>query len=107
MIYLDYAASSEPFSQVIEEMAAVSRDHFGNPGALHGAGAAARQILQKSRFILAQLTDVRPEEIFFTSGGTEGHPLRLRPKPRQAHPLLRRGAQLRSGIRGPNGPDRL
>jgi len=73
MIYLDYAASSPPFFQVIEEMGSVAQSHFGNPGALHTAGASARQILQKSRRILAQSTNVRPEEIFFTSGGTESN----------------------------------
>lgn len=71
MIYLDYAASSPPFPQAIDEMRTVSLDQFGNPGALHKLGADARGILQKSRLLLAQLTNVRPEEIFFTSGGTE------------------------------------
>lgn len=71
MIYLDYAASSPPFPQAIDEMRTVSLEQFGNPGALHKLGADARGILQKSRLLLAQLTSVRPEEIFFTSGGTE------------------------------------
>lgn len=71
MIYLDYAASSPPFSQVIDEMGAAALTQFGNPGAIHKLGADARGILQKSRFLLAGLTNVRPEEIFFTSGGTE------------------------------------
>ena len=73
MIYLDYAASSPPFPQVVEECKNIAGLHFGNPGALHAAGASARQILQKSRSILAQSTNVRPEEIFFTSGGTESN----------------------------------
>ena len=73
MIYLDYAASSPPFSQVIDEIGSVAMKHFGNPGALHQTGSAARGILQKSRFILARLTNVRPEEIYFTSGGTEAN----------------------------------
>lgn len=73
MIYLDYAASSPPFPQVIDEMGAVAAAHFGNPGALHKYGADARGILQKSRLLLAQSTNVRPEEIFFTSGGTEAN----------------------------------
>lgn len=73
MIYLDYAASSPPFSEVIEKMGQVAQTHFSNPGGLHTAGASARQILQKSRAILAQSTNVRPEEIFFTSGGTESN----------------------------------
>ncbi len=73
MIYLDYAASSPPFPQVIDEVGSVAAAHFSNPGALYQAGSDARGILQKSRFILAQLTNVRPEEICFTSGGTESN----------------------------------
>lgn len=46
---------------------------YANPGALHQAGAAARKILQRSRILLAQAAKVRPEEVFFTSGGTEAN----------------------------------
>ena len=46
---------------------------YANPGALHQAGASARKILQRSRALLAQAAKVRPEEIFFTSGGTEAN----------------------------------
>lgn len=73
MIYLDYAASSPPFSAVTGEMSLVSREAYGNPGAIHGAGARARGILQESRRKLARLLQVRPEEVFFTSGGTEAN----------------------------------
>lgn len=73
MIYLDYSASSPPFPEVAEEFCRVSLEAFGNPGALHQAGAAARSILQDSRKALARLLQVRPEEVFFTSGGTEAN----------------------------------
>ena len=73
MIYLDYAASSPPFLQAMEKVSHTALSCFGNPGSIHQAGANARKILQESRFILAQSTNVRPEEIFFTSGGTEAN----------------------------------
>lgn len=73
MIYLDYASSSPPFSQVVENVSRVALDHFGNPGALHLAGADARRLLQESRKKIAKILNVRPEEIFFTSGGTEAN----------------------------------
>ena len=73
MIYLDYAASSPPLPQAIEEMRTVALTQFGNPGAIHHQGAEARGVLHKSRFLLAKVTNVRPEEIFFTSGGTESN----------------------------------
>lgn len=73
MIYLDYAASSPPFSEVLSHVSATAAEAYGNPGSLHSAGAKARQRLQESRFILAGLLKVRPEEIFFTSGATEAN----------------------------------
>jgi len=73
MIYLDYAASSRPFPEGIALTGKLAGDIFGNPGALHQAGNQARKILRESRHSLAQLTNVRPEEIFFTSGGTEAN----------------------------------
>ena len=73
MIYLDHAASFPPFSEVLDRVSEVAAEAFGNPGAIHRAGANARKILQESRFALARLTNVRPEEIFFTSGGTEAN----------------------------------
>jgi len=73
MIYLDYAASSPPFPEVIDRISSVSTDAYGNPGALHSSGAQARKLLQESRFVLARTINVLPEEIFFTSGGTESN----------------------------------
>lgn len=73
MIYLDYAASSPLFPDVLDSVIRNSRNCFGNPGALHRAGADARQILQNSRRTLAQILSVRPEEIIFTSGATEAN----------------------------------
>lgn len=73
MIYLDYAASSPPFSQVIEKTASVALENFGNPGALHLAGAGARAVLQECRKTIARRLQVRPEEVYFTSGGTEAN----------------------------------
>lgn len=73
MIYLDYAASSPPFPQVLDTVSTVAREHFGNPGGLHTASAGARTVLQESRKALAALLHVRPEEVFFTSGGTESN----------------------------------
>lgn len=73
MIYLDYAASCVPFPEAVAEAGRVAGEVFGNPGALHRAGCDARRVLQESRLLLARLTNVRPEEIFFTSGGTESN----------------------------------
>lgn len=73
MIYLDYAASAPPFPEAAEEMRRCMLEAFGNPGALHSAAVGGRAALQNARKTLAALLKVRPEEIFFTSGGTEAN----------------------------------
>lgn len=73
MIYLDYAASSPPFPQVLASVSDTFANLFGNPGSLHPAGTQARALLQESRIKIAQLLQVRPEEVFFTSGATEAN----------------------------------
>ena len=73
MIYLDYAASAPPYPEVMDLMRRTALDCFGNPGAIHRAGAAARKVLQDSRRNVAKAAKVRPEEVFFTSGGTEAN----------------------------------
>lgn len=71
MVYLDYAASFPPYSQAMEEMHRLSMDFYGNPGGIHSRAAQLRAVLQQSRRTLAELLKVQPQEIFFTSGGTE------------------------------------
>ena len=73
MIYFDYAASAVPFPEAAREQHRVMLDCFGNPGALHGAAAGPRGLLQEARKSVAALLKVRPEEVFFTSGGTEAN----------------------------------
>lgn len=73
MIYLDYAASAPPFPQAVEKVRQVMLEAYGNPGAIHMAGAEGRGYLQESRRTLAKQLRVREQEIFFTSGGTEAN----------------------------------
>lgn len=73
MIYLDYAASAPPYPEAAETVQTTMLEQFGNPGGIHGPGGAARGILQRARKTLSGLLNVRPEEVFFTSGGTEAN----------------------------------
>ena len=73
MIYLDYAASAPPYPQAVQKQLEVSLEAFGNPGAIHTPGNNARRYLQESRRTIARLLNVREQEIFFTSGGTEAN----------------------------------
>ena len=71
MIYLDNAASTRPDAEVLAAMSQAARELFGNPAAAHGAGAAAARALEAARAEVARALDAEPEEVVFTSGGTE------------------------------------
>jgi len=70
-IYLDNAATTPLDQQVFETMTPYLLDHFGNPSSQHGPGREAGLALQASRTSIARLLNASPEEIIFTSGGTE------------------------------------
>lgn len=72
MIYLDNAATTRPYPEVLATYAEVASKMWGNPSSLHGLGSQANRVLQASRQQIADLLGVAPQEIFFTSGGTEG-----------------------------------
>jgi len=72
MIYFDNSATTAAAPEVLQSYQAVSQDFFGNPSSLHALGDKADNLLQQSRQQIAQLIQAEPDEIYFTSGGTEG-----------------------------------
>ncbi len=70
-IYLDNNATTRPFDEVIEAMAAVHRNGYGNPSSVHRFGQQARHAVERARRQVAALIGARPDQIIFTSGGTE------------------------------------
>lgn len=72
MIYFDNSATTKIFPEALETYFKVSEEVFGNPSSLHQEGVYADQLLQQARQQVARLLEVSPQEIFFTSGGTEG-----------------------------------
>jgi cysteine desulfurase len=70
-IYLDNNATTRPLPEVVEAMDRAWRDAFANPGSRHAAGRAARRVLETSRETIARVLDAEPDEVVFTSGGTE------------------------------------
>ncbi|MGT2950789.1 aminotransferase V [Streptococcus cuniculi] len=72
MIYLDNAATTRPYPEALATYTEVATKIWGNPSSLHNLGSQATRILQASRKQIADLLGVAPQEIFFTSGGTEG-----------------------------------
>jgi cysteine desulfurase len=71
MIYLDYNATTPLCDLAREAMLPYFDRHFGNPSSVHAAGREARAAIDNSRDKLAGLLHVKPNEIVFTSGGTE------------------------------------
>ncbi|NHM30610.1 cysteine desulfurase family protein [Neobacillus terrae] len=73
MIYFDNSATTKPYKEVLESYIKVSNDFFGNPSSLHGLGGQAEKLLSQARMQIANLLNIKPGELFFTSGGTESN----------------------------------
>lgn len=74
-IDLDHNATTRPHPEVLETIVRVSRDAYANPGSRHAPGRAARRILESCREKIAGILGAHPDEVFFTSGGTESNNL--------------------------------
>jgi cysteine desulfurase len=72
-IYLDYNATTPHDSEVIEAMRPYFEEEFGNPSSSHYYGLKPKQAVIKAREQVASLLNCEPEEIIFTSGGTESN----------------------------------
>lgn len=70
-VYLDCAATTPVDARVLEAMTPYFCQMFGNPSSLYSFGREARQAVSRARRQLAALLDAEPDEIFFTSGGSE------------------------------------
>ncbi|MFH1549240.1 MAG: cysteine desulfurase NifS [Planctomycetota bacterium] len=70
-IYLDHAATTPVDPRVRKEMMLYFTEYFGNPSTLYSLGILSSQAIEKARAQVASLINCAPEEIFFTSGGTE------------------------------------
>jgi cysteine desulfurase len=77
-IYLDYNATTPVAPEVIAAMEPFHREHFGNPSSGHVYGRRARDALENARAQVAALIGAEPDEIVFTSGGTEATNLAIR-----------------------------
>lgn len=77
-IYLDHSATTPVDPRVAQAMMRTITEVFGNPSSVHGFGQQARAALDRARREVAALINARPNEIIFTSGGTEANNLALR-----------------------------
>ncbi len=77
-IYLDHSATTPVDPRVAEAMTHSLTQNFGNPSSVHGFGQQARAAVDRARREVAALINAKPNEIIFTSGGTEGNNLAIR-----------------------------
>ena len=73
MYYFDHSATTPVHSEVSELMDHIQSTTYGNPSSLYSAGQKARQVIENSRRQIAESISVEPEQIIFTSGGTESN----------------------------------
>ncbi len=78
MIYLDYAATTPVDPRVLDKMMPYYREQFGNPSSIHRYGQHAEAAVETAREAVARILNCLPEEIIFTSCGTESDNLAIR-----------------------------
>ncbi|HUW64987.1 MAG TPA: aminotransferase class V-fold PLP-dependent enzyme [Spirochaetia bacterium] len=70
-VYFDHSATTPVHPKVAEEMYSYLTEHYGNPSSFHSPGRVARKAVETAREKVAAALGARPDEIVFTSGGTE------------------------------------
>ena len=76
-VYLDNSATTKQYEAVTEEMLRYMKEDFGNPSSLYSLGITAEKALKGARGLTAASLNAVPQEIFFTSGGTEADNMAL------------------------------
>lgn len=77
MIYFDNNASTRPDPRVVSVVCDCLAENYGNPSSGHLPGRQAREAIEAARYKVARLIGAQPDEIFFTSGGTESNNIAL------------------------------
>lgn len=71
LIYLDHAATTATRPAVVDAMTPYFTEHFGNPSSIYGFASANKKAINDARELIAQTLGAKPNEIYFTAGGTE------------------------------------
>ncbi len=77
-VYLDYAATTPLHPEVAKAMLPYLNEVFGNPSSLYSYGQEAKRAIESARAKVAEFIGAKPEEIVFTSGGTEANNFALK-----------------------------
>jgi len=76
-IYMDYAATTPTDPEVLKAVVDTMRKVPGNPASLHAEGRLAKEVVDNARASIARILSANPQEIVFTSGGTEANSLAI------------------------------
>ena len=76
-IYLDNSATTQVCPPAAQKALSLMTEIYGNPSSLHGMGFAAEQEISLARRRVAEMLGAKPEEMVFTSGGTEANNLAI------------------------------
>lgn len=77
MIYLDYSATTPANREVVDTFSKVSLEYVGNPNSLHKLGVEAKKLMDAATSQVADLLNVKSEEVIFTSGASEANNLAI------------------------------
>lgn len=77
-VYFDNSATTKPYDEIIEAVSKGMKEYFGNPSSLHKIGMNCEKRLNEAREYFASTIKCNKEEIYFTSGGSEGNNLILK-----------------------------
>lgn len=77
-IYLDHAATTPTDNRVVKAMLPYFTENFGNPSSVHSFSREAKDAVTKARENIAAMIGAKPEEVVFTSGGTESDNMALK-----------------------------
>src|SRR5262245_38613755 len=89
-VYFDYNATTPPSPEVVEAVARITREPFGNASSVHYFGQQAKAVVDEARSAIAALVGADPSEIVFTSGGTEADNFAIRGAAEALEPTGRR-----------------
>ncbi len=70
-IYLDHAASTETYPEVINALENLAKEHFANPSSIHTLGRKSRSIIDEARNTIEKIFNTTAKNVIFTSSGTE------------------------------------
>ena len=71
MIYLDNAATTKTAPEVVEAMLPYFSEYYGNPSSIYAIAGKSKEAITKGREQIANVLGAKPEEIYFTAGGSE------------------------------------